>query len=202
MHFQQSEATAARRWILFQCVDDDSADGYAPKTGLTFSSGELKVAKTGAAAANAANFATVVEAGNGFYWYQFSAAELDTLGSVALIVNKDDVYAEAAIGVVVAYDPYSASDLGLTNIDAAISSRLASGSYQDLDDLLDASNSIETGLTLRGALRLMVAALAGKISGGGTTTITVRNAVADSKPRITATIDSSGNRTAVTTDLT
>jgi len=202
MHFQQSEATAARRWILFQCVDDDSADGYAPKTGLTFSSGELKVAKTGAAAANAANFATVVEAGNGFYWYQFSAAELDTLGSVALIVNKDDVYAEAAIGVVVAYDPYSASDLGLTNIDAAISSRLASGSYQDLDDLLDASDSIETGLTLRGALRLMVAALAGKISGGGTTTITIRNAVADSKARITATVDSSGNRTAITTDLT
>ena len=66
--------------------------------------------------------------------------------------------------------------------------------------LLD-SEDIESGLTLRQALRLVAAATAGKISGGGTSTITIRNAVADGVDRVVATVDSSGNRTAITYSL-
>lgn len=61
--------------------------------------------------------------------------------------------------------------------------------------LLD-NNDIETGYSLREAMKLVLAALAGKVSGGGTTTITIRD-VNDGKNRITATVDSNGNRTAV-----
>lgn len=68
------------------------------------------------------------------------------------------------------------------------------------DALLDSEN-VESGLTVREALRLIAAALAGKLSGAATTTITIRN-TADSKNRITATVDSDGNRSAVTYDLT
>jgi hypothetical protein len=68
--------------------------------------------------------------------------------------------------------------------------------------LMDLSNGVETGLTPRQALRLMVAAMAGKLSGAATTTIVIRNAVADSKARITATVDSDGDRSAITYDLT
>lgn len=57
------------------------------------------------------------------------------------------------------------------------------------------------GYTLQEAMRIAVAALAGKVSGGGTTTNTIR-AADDSKARITATVDSSGNRTALTLDAT
>ena len=46
------------------------------------------------------------------------------------------------------------------------------------------------------------AANAAKLSGAATTTITIRNAVADSKDRIVATVDSDGNRSAITYDLT
>jgi hypothetical protein len=60
---------------------------------------------------------------------------------------------------------------------------------------------VETGLTLRQALRLVTAATAGKLSGGGTSTETIRNAVADSVARIVATVDSSGNRTSITYTL-
>lgn len=70
------------------------------------------------------------------------------------------------------------------------------------DALLDRADSIETGVTLRQAERLALAALAGKLSGAATTSVVIRNAVADSKNRITATVDSSGNRTAISTDLT
>lgn len=88
-------------------------------------------------------------------------------------------------------------------IDAAETAILAAipTAAQNAAGLLDLSNGIETGLTPRQAFRLMVAAMAGEISGGGTTTIVIRNAVADSKDRITATVDAQGNRTAITTDL-
>lgn len=66
--------------------------------------------------------------------------------------------------------------------------------------VLDQEN-VETGLTVRNALRLIAAAMAGEISGAGSTTITIRNAVADSKDRIVATVTSEGNRTALTYDL-
>ena len=58
---------------------------------------------------------------------------------------------------------------------------------------------VEGSLTLRQATRLMLAALTGKSSGGGSSTITFRD-VADTKNRISATIDANRNRTAVTRD--
>lgn len=67
--------------------------------------------------------------------------------------------------------------------------------------LLDLSNGIETSITPRQAIRLILASAAGKLSGAATTTIVIRN-VGDSKDRITATVDADGNRTAVTTDAT
>lgn len=57
------------------------------------------------------------------------------------------------------------------------------------------------GYTLEETLKLCLAALAGKLSGANTTTVTIR-AADDSKARITATVDSNGNRTAITLDAT
>ena len=66
--------------------------------------------------------------------------------------------------------------------------------------LLD-QEDVESGLTFRQALRLIAAATAGKVSGASGTTITIRNAVVDDKDRITATVDESGNRSAIVYDL-
>jgi len=74
---------------------------------------------------------------------------------------------------------------GLNNITAA--DVLAAG---DID-----------GFSLEEANKLELAALGGKLSGGATATNTIR-AADDSKDRITATVDSDGNRTAVTLDGT
>ena len=67
--------------------------------------------------------------------------------------------------------------------------------------MLDMVDGIEAGLTPRQALRIVSAALAGKLSGADSTSVVIRN-VGDTKDRITATVDASGNRTAVTTDVT
>lgn len=60
---------------------------------------------------------------------------------------------------------------------------------------------VEGTLTHRQAMRIMLAALAGKATGGGTTAIAYRD-IADTKDRISATVDTDGNRTAITRDGT
>jgi hypothetical protein len=195
MLIKQSEATAARRTIYFTAVNtDDSA--YTS----TLSGADIQISKAGGAEANSAGTATHIA--TGLFKYVMDVSECDTLGEMSIRLAKTGVYNDVRVINIVGFDPNSATSLGLSNLDATVSSRLATASYQDVDDILDAADSIETGVTIRGMFRLILAALAGKISGGGTTTITIRNAVADSKARITATVDSSGNRTAITTDQT
>jgi hypothetical protein len=67
--------------------------------------------------------------------------------------------------------------------------------------LLDLANGVETGLTLRQALRGIAAVLLGKKSGSGTASEVFRNAVADSADRVTVVADADGDRTAVTLNL-
>jgi hypothetical protein len=67
------------------------------------------------------------------------------------------------------------------------------------DAILDAINSIEQGVTLRQAARLILAAVAGKVSISGNT-VTIRNAIADDVDRIVATTTSTGERTVITYD--
>lgn len=88
-----------------------------------------------------------------------------------------------------------AKDAGVTGFNDPTAS-------QNADELLDRANGIETGLTPRNALRVIAAGAAAKLSGAGTTTETFRNAVADSKNRMVATVDQNGNRSAITYDLT
>ena len=60
---------------------------------------------------------------------------------------------------------------------------------------------IETGFTATQSMRLMLAALAGKLSGAATGTVTIRD-VNDTKDRLVASVDADGNRSAVTKDVT
>jgi hypothetical protein len=79
----------------------------------------------------------------------------------------------------------------------------ATGDIPTAGDVADAvlDDVVEGTSTLRQIVRGMAATLLGKASGMGTTTAVFRD-IADTKDRITATVDSSGNRTAVTRDLT
>lgn len=63
-----------------------------------------------------------------------------------------------------------------------------------VDAILD--DVVEGGLTLRQTTRIMLSALAGKVSGGGTAEIIFKG-VDGTTARITATVDANGNRTAV-----
>lgn len=62
------------------------------------------------------------------------------------------------------------------------------------------SEALEAGYTAQEIMRVMAAALAGEVSGAGTATVTIRD-IADTTDRIVASVDGSGNRTAVTLDV-
>lgn len=73
MLYRQSESTATRRRVPIHLVDVD--DGITPMTGVVATP---QLSKNGAAFADTS--AAVVEIGNGAYYVQLTAAELDTLG--------------------------------------------------------------------------------------------------------------------------
>ena len=133
-----------------------------------------------------------------------AAIATDAIGAAEL---ASDAVAEIQSGLMLAAS-YSAPDnTSITAIKAKTDNLPASpAATSDIPSaaanaaaLLDSADGVETGLTPRGALRLIAAALAGKVSGAGGSTVTIRN-VGDTKNRIQATVDSDGNRSAVTTD--
>ncbi len=109
MIFKQSEGTSARRRILLYLVD--STDNLTPKTGVTVAAGDIKISKNGAAEGNHAG--TFTEVGNGVYYYEFTASELDTLGYVSFRLAKSGVRTFVKESQVVAIDLNDAASLGL-----------------------------------------------------------------------------------------
>lgn len=71
----------------------------------------------------------------------------------------------------------------------------------DVPALVFDTASTAESYTFRQLLRLFFSSLTGKLSGAATTTISIRDQ-ADTKNRIVATVDSNGNRSAVTLDAT
>jgi len=89
----------------------------------------------------------------------------------------------------------------LVNLSADISNAADGLSAATISSELLDNQDIETGYSMRESLRLILSSLAGKVSGAGTSTITIRD-VNDAVDRIVATVDANGNRTSVTKDVT
>jgi hypothetical protein len=181
-----------------------ASDHVSAGTGLTLA---ITISKNGGAFSNPSAGATnAVAIASGWYYVDLSATDTGTLGPLIVLGS-----AGTADPVTIAYNVVDAANGGLSNLDVTVSSRATAASISALvipsaaanaDALLDRADAVETGLTPRQSLRLALSARAGKISGGGTTTNTFRNPVADSKNRIVATVDANGNRTAITYDMT
>lgn len=110
---KQNDTTKA---IVFLMVD--SADHITGKTGL---SPTVTISKNGGVFSSPSG--TVSEIGNGWYKLVPASTDVDTLGALlihATATGADPVDLEYQV---VAFDPYSATSLGLSNLDATISSR-------------------------------------------------------------------------------
>lgn len=199
----------ARGWLMPLSAGGISA--HATANGLAGWSGSIaagrNIAATFAGAATYTGTGQLVVSGVGAFsgsatWAGNVTAALNATGSFAGVASWS--------GSVVAKGNIAAAFAGVASFTAV---RYASGSLsgtfappvtleaQGFSTYLLDEEDVETGLTLRQALRLVTAATAGKISGGGSTTITIRNAVADGVDRIVATVTADGDRTAISYNL-
>jgi hypothetical protein len=117
-----------------------------------------------------------------------------------------DIIAKAALAanIVVTGDVLNSANVAEAVWGASAAANNEAGTMgEKLNDAGSGSNPwtevIESGLTAAEVLKLILAVSAGKSSGGSTTTITFRD-TGDTKDRVLATVDSNGNRTAVTLD--
>jgi len=164
--------------------------------------------------------ASVSEIGDGLYKYNFTIYD-KTKDYVALCDGGESVtggtrYIASGISavdvnlVMIDSDSQSVTDLkdlvdtgynpsthGIT-VDSSSKSGYALSS-SGIDSILD--EAVDSTYTLRQIIRILFAVLAGKSSGGGSSTINFRN-IGDTKNRVSATVDSNGNRTAITLDET
>lgn len=118
----------------------------------------------------------------------------DPAGSVLVRIDLSEAEMDAEDVAVLGHDPDGAwMDVLWTANLAAVTA--------DADALLDQADGVESGMTVRQALRLLTAAQGGKTSGMDTGLPRIRD-VGDTKDRVTATTDVNGNRTDVVLDLT
>lgn len=118
----KDQSTADRRRIPILFVD--ASDGYTPETGVT--SPTINISKNGGPFAAGAGTFTQIDATNlpGHYYYQFTTGEIDTLGYISFYAIKSGTTRSYnAVVQVMAYDEFSATNLGLSNLDATVSSR-------------------------------------------------------------------------------
>lgn len=127
-------------------------------------------------------------------------AGVTTVGTVnALAANSVNASALAS-DAVAEIQSGLATAAALATVDTVVDGIAADvGALPSADDIWD--EAVEGSVTARQSLRLSNAALGGKASGLETTAVAFRD-LADTKDRITATVDASGNRTAVSRDLT
>ena len=201
----------------------DETDAKTAETALTITQPDIRLKKNGGAWAQKNAAQTLSHEENGYYEVTLDTTDTNTLGLMRLAVHESGalpIFEDFLVLPANVYDSLIAGtdtlDVQVTgmganvitssaiNTDAITSTGLAASAANEIADaVFDRADAVETGLTLRQAQRLQTAAVAGKVSGGGTSTVTIRNAVADSKDRIVATTpDANGNRTAITYDLT
>jgi hypothetical protein len=183
------EAPAAANWATYAVtVTEQGTTGYYYGTMPAVAAGLYDVFfLLRAGGSPATTDALVGQAGLNWNGSADSAAVADASGRVD--VGK------------VAGTAQTARDLG-ANLDAAVSSRAATGAAMTLTAgerdavaaaLLDLANGVESGKTLRQALRLIAAALAGKRSNSGTATEQFDAIGAPGTARIVGNLNSSGD---------
>lgn len=135
----------------------------------------------------------------------FGKTDADILAAVdteiaAIKAKTDNLPADPADASDIAASFAALNNLSAAQVNAEADTAIADALNSIADAILDRAAAVE-GYTPRQLLRLFAAVLVGKADGLATTTAHYRD-VADTKNRITATVDADGNRTALTLDAT
>jgi hypothetical protein len=188
---------ATSQTVYVEILDSTSTTG-GRKTGLVFNTSSLTAYYTrNGAAAVAITLVTLAAANSA--WTSGGFKEVDAANAPGLyrLDIPDAAIASGAESVVVTLR--GATGMVQVSLDAQLTAIDLQDTTQIPTSIMDLAGGVESGWTLRQAMRIMLSAIAGKASGLAGTTAAYRD-MADSKDRISATVDASGNRTAVTRD--
>jgi len=221
------QSTASQEIPLGYFVD--ATDGDTAETALSIANTDIKLWKAGATTLADKNSGGATHISGGLYYTVLDATDTNTLGGLIVFVHVSGALAvrvECCVLAANVYDSFiagtdvldvsvtqisgsavstSSAQIGVNVVNAAGTAwgsgaiTAASLAADAVDEILDEQIGDST-ITMRQALKLLTATLGGKLSGAATTTITIRD-VADSTDVVSATVDSSGNRSAITLNL-
>ncbi len=223
------QSTASQEIPLGQFVDE--TDGFTAEAALSIANTDIKLWRTGATTLASKNSGGATYISNAVYYTVLDATDTATLGALTVFVHVAGARPVSVQCCVLAANVYDSLigggdllDVSVTQwtgtavaaVDTAgypkvtvksgtgtgevsLSSGLVRLSSTGVDDILD--EVVEGSRTVRQYLRGFGAALMGKVSGADANAPVYRD-VDDSKDRISAVVDSTSNRTAVTLDLT
>lgn len=198
----------------------DQSNTKLLKANPTIASGDFQISKDGGAFANLTTLPSANPASGRAVMIDLSAGEMTADNIVIQCVDAsgaewcdqlinlqttasqlDDLATAADLATVAGYiDTEVAAIKAKTDLIPA--SPAAVGDIPTAAAVADAvwDEAVDSTITARQSIRLANSALGGKASGLNTTTAVYRD-LADTKDRISATVDADGNRTAVTRDL-
>ena len=110
--FKQNEATADRRRIFFYAVS--STDGFTAVTA-SITSGVVSIIKNGNTPGTTPVSPTFTHIGSGLWYYEMTAAHLDTQGVLAVTITGTNIRTAQLIGYIYAGDPMAAIPTFPTN---------------------------------------------------------------------------------------
>ncbi len=181
-------------------IDGGTLNNFGTLPTVTPAAGKIVKITLSAGEMNGDNITLVCSDAAGSEWcdllinIQTSVTQIDELVRSTTPANTLDVSATGEVGLDFANIKDATGAHTLTNITIPTVNALAAAGIDSIHDEV-----VEGALTFRQIIKLLLASNGGKSAGGGTGTITFRDN-ADSKNRISATVDSNGNRTAVTLD--
>lgn len=202
-------------------IDGGTLNNLATLPTVTPASGKMVKISLSTSEMTGDNITVVCSDASGAEWcdltinLQTSAQQIDDLATQASVNTIDD-FLDTEIGTLTTNVAAILADTGtdgvvvnaaglaadaVTEIQSGLATAASIAALNDITVADILAGVVEGSITLKGALRLALAVLTGKSSGGDTATIIFRD-TGDTKARVTATVDGDGNRSAVTRDIT
>jgi hypothetical protein len=191
----------------------DTTDGDTEETGLTIANTDIKLWKAGATTLANKNSGGATHISNGIYYAVLDATDTNTLGSMKIFVHVAGALFCTLTCLVLPAASYDSLIAGTSNLSVnlvADQSAATIGTVTTVTNAVDISATgadtvldevVEGTTTLRHSIKLLNSITAGKVTGGGTTSIVYRD-IGDTKNRITMAVDTNGNRSSVSTVVT
>lgn len=200
MHYLRASSSA----IIMAGPAIASSDGYSPSTALAFTTqaDAILFSKNGSTFANRNSTQVVTAVRGGYYTVNLNTVDVGIVGRLRIAFRESSTHIPFWEDFqVVPNNVYDSLYGGSTYLQVDVQTiETADATTQITHAVLN--STLEYTYTVKQGLRIMAAALAGRSTGAGSTTLKYQAMGSSDKNRINAACDSSGNRQGMTLDAT